>query len=631
MEELLKRIEKPGDIKNFLPEEYPLLARQIRKFLVQNISRTGGHLASNLGVVELTMALHLCLDLPEDKIVFDVGHQAYTHKILTGRKEGFQTLRQYEGLSGFPKRGESLCDAFDTGHSSTSVSVAMGMAKARDLQGKSNTIVAVIGDGALSGGMAYEALNNAAHMDSNLIIILNDNNMSISENVGGMANYLNGIRTNSKYLDLKDDVKQVLMRMPKLGNQLVKTIGGAKDTIKSMFVPGMLFEEMGLTYLGPINGHDIKQMVEIISRAKAVKKAVIIHVNTKKGKGYRLAEQNPSKFHGVEPFYIKTGEKRNPDTRETYTEVFKHTMTELGAADESIVAVSAAMPDGTGMDSFAKLYPERFFDVGIAEEHAVTFAAGMAAAGLKPVVALYSTFLQRSYDQLLHDVCIGSVPVVIAIDRAGIVGSDGETHQGIFDISFLNSMPGMTIMAPKDGAELKAMLEFAIMYQKGPVVVRYPRGIVSQAFSGEYEETAVEYGRAEILSEDKDILLFALGSMAEPAKEAAENLILEGYHVSLVNARFAKPFDGELIERMAQAHHTIVTLEENIITGGFSQQVSCFLEKKKLPYEAHVSIALPEQFIEHGDAVGLREKYGLSTEHILKKIKASLAERNRLL
>ena len=438
MGELLDKIEKPNDIKEMEKDELRPLAKEIRRFLVHKISHTGGHLASNLGVVELTMALHLCCNLPEDKIVWDVGHQSYTHKILTGRKDGFEHLRQFGGMSGFPKQSESDCDAFDTGHSSTSISVALGLAKARDLKKQDHKIFAVIGDGALSGGMAYEAMNNAARLKSNLVIVLNDNQMSISKNVGGMSSYLGKIRTNGNYTELKEEVENALSKLPHLGDKLTSRIRGIKDLIKRVFIPGMLFEDMGLTYIGPIDGHNIHQMVTAFQSASKMKEAVIVHVCTHKGKGYRPAEKNPSYFHGVSPFNIKDGSSRhNGETAKTYTDIFSDTILEAAKEREDIVAVSAAMPSGTGLTAMASKYPKRFFDVGIAEEHAVTFAAGMAAGGLKPVVAIYSTFLQRAYDQILHDVCIGKLPVVFAVDRAGLVGSDGETHQGIFDIAYL--------------------------------------------------------------------------------------------------------------------------------------------------------------------------------------------------
>ena len=464
MGKLLDKINEPNDIKKIDSKDYKILAKEIRQFLVHKISMTGGHLSSNLGAVELTMALHLCLDFPNDHLVWDVGHQSYTHKLLTGRKAGFDTLRQFGGMSGFPKRSESDCDAFDTGHSSTSISLALGMAKARDLKNEKSRVFAVIGDGALSGGMAFEALNNAARLKSNLVIVLNDNQMSISKNVGGMSNYLGNIRTNTNYTGLKEDVENRLRSMSHIGNVLADHIKGAKDIVKRLFVPGMLFEDMGITYIGPIDGHDVRQMVNAFENASKLQKAVIVHVCTKKGKGYLPAENDPSAFHGVAPFKPSDGSLKNKEKQLTYTSVFSKKIVELADRDENIAAISAAMPSGTGLSAMAAKYPNRFFDVGIAEEHAVTFAAGLAAMGMKPVVAIYSTFFQRAYDQIIHDVCIGKLPVVFAVDRAGLVGSDGETHQGIFDISYFNSMPNMTVMAPKNVWELDKMLEFAVNF-----------------------------------------------------------------------------------------------------------------------------------------------------------------------
>ena len=489
---LLDKICQVNDIKNIEEEDLYPLAEEIREFLIEKISVTGGHLGSNLGAVELTMALHLALNLPEDKIIWDVGHQSYTHKLLTGRKSGFENLRKYGGMSGFPKRKESDCDAFDTGHSSTSISAGLGLVKARDLKGEKYSVVAVIGDGSLTGGMAYEALNNAARLDTNYIIVLNDNNMSISENVGGVSRYLNNVRTADGYLDLRDGVYNTLKDMPKYGNQMVKFIRRAKNSFKQLVIPGMLFEDMGVTYLGPVDGHDIGQMVRVFNEAKRVKKAVLIHVLTQKGKGYLPAERHPARFHGAEPFEVETGLPTHPRTKANYTDIFSTVMTKLGQRDEKVVAITAAMPDGTGLKRFRNMYPERFFDVGIAEEHAVTFAAGLAAGGMKPIVAIYSSFLQRAYDQILHDVCIQNLPVIFAIDRAGLVGSDGETHQGIFDLSYLSSIPNMHIMAPKNKWELSDMMKYAVGFG-APIAVRYPRG---EAYDGLKEHRAPSvYGK----------------------------------------------------------------------------------------------------------------------------------------
>ena len=615
MGELLDKIEKPNDIKEMEKDELRPLAKEIRQFLVHKISHTGGHLASNLGVVELTMALHLCCNLPEDKIVWDVGHQSYTHKILTGRKDGFEHLRQFGGMSGFPKQSESDCDAFDTGHSSTSISVALGLAKARDLKKQDHKIFAVIGDGALSGGMAYEAMNNAARLKSNLVIVLNDNQMSISKNVGGMSSYLGKIRTNGNYTELKEEVENALSKLPHLGDKLTSRIRGIKDLIKRVFIPGMLFEDMGLTYIGPIDGHNIHQMVTAFQSASKMKEAVIVHVCTHKGKGYRPAEKNPSYFHGVSPFNIKDGSSRhNGETAKTYTDIFSDTILEAAKEREDIVAVSAAMPSGTGLTAMASKYPKRFFDVGIAEEHAVTFAAGMAAGGLKPVVAIYSTFLQRAYDQILHDVCIGKLPVVFAVDRAGLVGSDGETHQGIFDIAYLRSMPNMTVMAPKNAWELRQMMLFALE-QNTPTAIRYSRGAAWEGLQDHQQE--ITMGKAEWICEGQEIALLAVGNMVETAMWVREHLKAEGQKVSVVNMRFVKPIDKEVLQKIKERHSKVVTLEEGVFNGGFGEAVSAWYEGTPMRV---LNIALPDQFIEHGSVTELKKKYGLDPESITQKI-----------
>lgn len=615
MGELLDKIEKPNDIKEMERDELRPLAKEIRQFLVHKISHTGGHLASNLGVVELTMALHLCCNLPEDKIVWDVGHQSYTHKILTGRKDGFEHLRQFGGMSGFPKQSESDCDAFDTGHSSTSISVALGLAKARDLKKQDHKIFAVIGDGALSGGMAYEAMNNAARLKSNLVIVLNDNQMSISKNVGGMSSYLGKIRTNGNYTELKEEVENALSKLPHLGDKLTSRIRGIKDLIKRIFIPGMLFEDMGLTYIGPIDGHNIHQMVTAFQSASKMKEAVIVHVCTHKGKGYRPAEKNPSYFHGVSPFNIKDGSSRhNGETAKTYTDIFSDTILEAAKEREDIVAVSAAMPSGTGLTAMASKYPKRFFDVGIAEEHAVTFAAGMAAGGLKPVVAIYSTFLQRAYDQILHDVCIGKLPVVFAVDRAGLVGSDGETHQGIFDIAYLRSMPNMTVMAPKNAWELRQMMLFALE-QNTPTAIRYSRGAAWEGLQDHQQE--ITMGKAEWICEGQEIALLAVGNMVETAMWVREHLKAEGQKVSVVNMRFVKPIDEEVLQKIKERHSKVVTLEEGVFNGGFGEVVSAWYEGTPMRV---LNIALPDQFIEHGSVTELKKKYGLDPESITQKI-----------
>ena len=621
---LLDSIQKANDIKKIKEKDLDSLAAEIRQFLIEKISVTGGHLASNLGVVELTMALHLSLDLPTDKIVWDVGHQSYTHKILTGRREGFETLRKFGGMSGFPKRKESDCDSFDTGHSSTSISAGLGLAQARDLLGERHTVVSVIGDGSLTGGMAYEALNNAAHLDTNFIVILNDNNMSISENVGGVSTYLNSIRTDAKYLDLKDSIYYRLLEMPKYGQAIVKKIQNAKNGIKQLMIPGMFFEDMGIKYLGPVDGHDIKALRRVITEAKRVKGAVIIHVITQKGRGYTPAERHPARFHGAEPFDIETGIPKNPHTKANYTDVFATVMNKMAEKNDKLVAITAAMPDGTGLKRFRNRYPERFFDVGIAEEHAVTFAAGLAAGGLRPVVAIYSSFLQRAYDQILHDVCIQNLPVTFAIDRAGLVGSDGETHQGIFDFSFLSSIPNMHIMAPKNKWELADMMKYAVSFE-GPIAIRYPRG---EAYDGleEYRQP-IAYGKAEWIYQEKEIALVAVGSMVKTAEQVRLRLKEEGYaDCSLLNARFVKPIDEETILDAAGTHSLLVTMEENVLSGGFSEKVIDLMEANGNPAEV-LPITLPDEYVEHGNVELLKKEVGIDTESIVRKILATLKNR----
>jgi len=612
---LLEQIQKENDIKNIRKEDWDKLAAEIREFLIEKISVTGGHLGSNLGAVELTMALHLALNLPEDKIIWDVGHQSYTHKLLTGRREGFENLRKYGGLSGFPKRKESDCDAFDTGHSSTSISAGLGMVKARDIKGEKNTVVAVIGDGSLTGGMAYEAMNNASRLETNYIIILNDNNMSISENVGGVSKYLNNIRTADKYLNLRDSIYYSL-RDKKNGDAVVEFVRRVKSGFKHLVIPGMLFEDMGLTYLGPVDGHDVNAMVKVINEAKKCKKAVLVHVMTNKGKGYEPAERHPARFHGAEPFDIATGLPKNKKLKANYTDVFSTVMIKLGQRNENVVAITAAMPDGTGLKRFQNMYPDRFFDVGIAEQHAVTFAAGLAAGGLTPVVAVYSSFLQRAYDQILHDVCIQNLPVVFAIDRAGIVGSDGETHQGIFDLSYLSSIPNMHILAPKNKWELSDMMKFAVKFG-APIAVRYPRG---EAYDGleEYREPIV-YGKSEMIFEEKDIALIAVGSMVKTAVEVREILKEKGYNVSLVNGRFVKPIDTDMIEKLSENHTLLVTMEENVESGGFGEKVRSYVDERKFTMGV-VNICVPDEYVEHGNVELLRKEIGIDADSIVAKI-----------
>ena len=613
---VLDKIQNPNDIKKLSDSELDILAEEIREFLIASISKTGGHLASNLGVVELTMALHLSLNLPKDKIIWDVGHQSYTHKILTGRREGFASLRQYGGMSGFPKAVESDCDCFNTGHSSTSISAGLGLAKAREITGENYRVVSVIGDGALTGGMAYEALNNASNLNSNFIIVLNDNNMSISENVGGMSQYLSGFRTADAYRNLKNNVINSLNHVPVYGEKVVKRIRNTKSSIKQLLIPGMFFEEMGIIYLGPVDGSNVHEMVKTFSEAKRIDGPVLVHVITHKGHGYAPAERHPARFHGAEPFDIETGIPVNKKVKANYTDVVSTVMKKLGARDDKVVAITAAMEDGTGLKRFHNLYPDRFFDVGIAEGHAVTFAAGLAKAGLRPVFAVYSSFLQRGYDQILHDVCIQNLSVVFAIDRAGRVGSDGETHQGIFDISYMSSIPNMTIMAPMNKWELSDMLKYAVKYD-GPVAVRYPRG---QAYDGLKENRApIELGKSELLCKGSKVAILALGSMVEEAVSVVSELKEAGIEATLINARFAMPFDKAAINELEKNHDLLVTLEENVLSGGFGEHVATYVKAQKLKLEV-LPIAIPDAYVEHGSVTQLKQDLGLDYKSIVKRI-----------
>ena len=616
---LLEQIQQTNDIKKIDPKDYPLLAEEIRKFLIEKISVTGGHLGSNLGAVELTMALHLALNLPEDKIVWDVGHQSYTHKLLTGRREGFDSLRKYGGMSGFPKRKESDCDCFDTGHSSTSISAGLGLVRARDIQGGDNTVVSVIGDGALTGGMAYEALNNAARMDTNFIIILNDNNMSISENVGGVSRYLNNIRTSNAYLDIKDGIYDAI-RGTRYGDGVVTGVRRVKNSLKQLVIPGMWFEDIGITYLGPVDGHDVSGLVRVIREAKRRRNCVLIHVMTQKGKGYGPAEKHPARFHGAEPFDVQTGIPLKKKTKANYTDVFSTVMVKMAARHQDVVAITAAMPDGTGLKRFKSLYPERFFDVGIAEEHAVTFAAGLAVGGLHPVVAIYSSFLQRAYDQILHDVCLQNLPVIFAIDRAGLVGSDGETHQGIFDLSYLSSIPNMHIMAPKNKWELSDMIKFAYAF-KGPIAIRYPRG---EAFDGLAQMRApIKMGKSELLYRGSRVALLAVGSMVKTALAVREKLAEKGIDATLVNARFVKPIDEEMVASLGHDHPLLVTMEENVASGGFGERVRDFSDDHRLPARV-LPVTIPDEYVEHGNVELLKKEIGIDPDTIFDRIMKEL-------
>lgn len=614
---LLEKIKQPNDIKQIPMEQLPKLAEEIRQFLLEHLSKTGGHLASNLGAVELTMALHYVFQLPEDKIIWDVGHQSYTHKILTGRKDGFDQLRMLGGMSGFPKRSESPCDAFDTGHSSTSISAGVGYVCARDLQKQDYHVISVIGDGALTGGMAYEALNNASSLKKNFIIILNDNEMSISENVGGISSYLSNMRTAESYHGLKTGVKNGLNKIPGIGPAAVKRIHKTKDSIKRLVIPGMFFEDMGLTYLGPVNGHDCSRMIQVFQEAKKVQGPVLIHVKTEKGRGYEPAMRHPARFHGTSAFDLEHGLPLSSSGKANYTDIFSTVMRKFGDREEKVVAVTAAMPDGTGLKRFRNMFPERFFDVGIAEEHAVTFAAGLALGGMIPVVAVYSSFLQRAVDQIIEDVCLQNLHVIFAVDRAGLVGSDGETHQGCFDLTYLSMIPNMTVMAPKNKWELSDMMKFAVKYQ-GPIAIRYPRG---EAYDGleKYREPICK-GRSEVLFEGKDIALLAVGSMVKTGVQVRKMLMEDGENPTLVNARFVKPLDEKLLSRLAQKHKLFVTMEENVATGGFGSQVADYMRKMH-PEVRVLTIALPDSFIEHGNPEKLKEKAGIDGVSVYRKIK----------
>lgn len=613
---MLEKIQKPNDIKKIPADQLPALADEIREFIIESLSKTGGHLASNLGVVELTIAMHRVFDLPKDKLIWDVGHQSYTHKILTGRKDGFETLRREGGISGFPKRSESDCDVFDTGHSSTSISAGVGYVRARELKKENYSVISIIGDGALTGGMAYEALNNAASLKSNFIIVLNDNEMSITENVGGMSSYLSGLRTASAYTDFKMDVTKALNRIPGIGPGMVDAMRKTKSSIKQIIIPGMLFENMGLTYLGPVDGHNIPQLIKTFQEAKRFEGPILVHVLTQKGRGYEPAMRHPARFHGAGPFDVKTGlpvGKSNP----TYTDVFSTVMRKMGDRRKDVAAVTAAMMTGVGLKRFSNMFPDRCFDVGIAEEHAVTFAAALSLGGITPVVAIYSSFLQRAYDQIMHDVCMQNLHVVFAIDRAGLVGYDGETHHGIFDLSYLGSMPNMTILAPKNLWELSDMIKFAVDYD-GPIAVRYPRG---EAYTGLKEFRApICLGKSEVIHEGSRVALLAVGSMVKMAEEVQKQLKERmDMDAALVNARFVKPIDEELLRSFADTYELVVTLEENVKDGGFGERVLAFAEEEDLPFGVEI-IALPDRFIPHGSVSYQMKQVGFTPEDICGRI-----------
>ena len=617
----LDRINEANDIKKIEPEAYDALASEIRSFIIESVSEHGGHLASNLGVVELTMALHLCMDFPNDKLIWDVGHQAYTHKLLTGRKEDFSGLRTFGGMSGFPKHKESPCDAFDTGHSSTSISAALGYARARDLKGEDRTVVAVIGDGSLTGGMAYEALNNVSHLKSNMIIVLNDNQMSISENVGGLSKHLTALRTRESYMDFKMDVEKKLKQIPHVGDSVARSVKKSKDSIRQLFVKGGFFEDFGIKYIGPIDGHDIKEMVRVLNALKRLNEPVVMHVVTQKGRGYVPAEQNPSAFHGVGSFDIATGESLASKSL-TYTSVFSKTICRLGKAHPDVVTICAAMPDGTGLIAFKKHFPGRFFDVGIAEQHAVTFAAGLAAGGMHPFVAVYSSFLQRAYDQIIHDVCIQNLPVVFCVDRAGLVGADGETHQGIFDLSYLSMIPNMTVCAPKNKYELYDMLYFAYQYH-GPIAIRYPRGSAYEGFKN--MRPPIEYGKSELMFEGEKIALVAVGSMVQTAVQVREKLLDKGINATVVNARFVCPLDTECLDRLSRDHQWIVTMGENVLQGGFGEACGDYLLAKHEDVRL-IHVGVPDVYVEHGGVDQLKKTLHMDADSIVERICSAMSD-----
>ena len=619
--DILSRINCLEDFKKLENRDLYNLAKEIREFIIDSVSKTGGHLASNLGVVELTIALHKVFNSPDDKIIWDVGHQAYIHKILTGRKNEFSTLRQFGGLSGFPKKKESIHDAFEVGHSSTSISAALGYALARDLEGKKNEVISIIGDGAMTAGMAFEGLNHIGHLNTKQIIVLNDNEMSIDQNIGGLSKYLNKIRTAPTYYKMKHDVESILNNIPAIGKIMYKTAERAKDSVKYFFVPGIVFEELGLKYIGPVDGHNISELISVFERAKKFNGPVLVHVLTKKGKGYLKAENNPDKYHGISPFDKETGKPfSSKNMGSKYSDILGETLTDLAKEDEKIVAITAAMPSGTGLNQFRENFKDRFFDVGIAEQHGVTLSAGLASSGFKPYFAVYSTFLQRGYDQVLHDVCIQNLPVVFAIDRGGLVGEDGETHHGVFDFSYLTHIPNMTVMAPKDKNEFINMIKFSANHE-GPIAIRYPRGY-SCDLSNITDDYDIELGKGEILNKGKDIAIVAIGKTVEFGYDIVNSLKDKGIDITLVNGRFAKPLDKDLINDIAKSHHTIITYEDNSIIGGFGSLVNSALIEENNNCNV-INIGLPDTFIEHGKVDELYKKYEMdakSVENLISKL-----------
>lgn len=626
MSNLLKQINSPRDIRLMTYPQLQELAKEIRQLLIETVAKNGGHLAPSLGIVELTLGLHKVFDSPVDKIIWDVGHQSYTHKIITGRRDEFGTLRQFGGLSGFPRPSESVHDVFGTGHSSTSISAALGLAVARDLKGESYSVVAVIGDGAMTGGMAFEALNHAGHLKKDLIVVLNDNEMSIAQNVGAMSGYLARLRTDPMYSRGKEELELLMRKIP-IGSALLRLGERLKDSLKYLVVPGMIFEEMGFIYLGPVDGHDIKAISNVLQRARATKGPVLIHVLTKKGKGYRPAESNPDRFHGVGPFDIASGEVVKSSKAPSYTDIFGRTMIKLARQDNNIVAVTAAMTSGTGLTNFARLYPKRFFDVGIAEQHAVTMAAAMATGGYHPVVAIYSTFLQRAFDQVLHDVCLQNLPVTFAIDRAGMVGEDGATHHGLFDFAYLRPIPNMVIMAPKDENELQHMLATAVSHP-GPTAVRYPRG-AGLGCKLDEDYRILPIGRAEVLRKGSDVVLLAIGSMVRLANDAAGVLAGRGIEATVINARFVKPLDEDCIIHYAKRTGRLYTIEEHVLQGGFGSAVLELLSSRGIKDVSVRCLGVPDTFVEHGSPALLRARYGLTVEQIVRAVAEKTVHKSR--
>lgn len=621
---LLNQINAPADLKQLPQSDLPKLAAEIRQLIIKTCAKNGGHIAPSLGVVELTIALHKVFNSPEDKLIWDVGHQAYAHKIICGRRDSFCTLRTLDGISGFPKRCESEHDVWEVGHSSTSLSAATGYAVARDLAGKTNKVVAVIGDGSMTGGIAFEGLNHAGHLNRDLVVVLNDNEMSIAENVGAVSGFLSRTSSSEFIHKFKRETEQLIKQAKSdMGQGAIRLARKIENSFKGLFTPAMLFQAFGFEYIGPIDGHDLPLLLETMERVKKLDNAVLIHVVTTKGKGYKPAEQNPALFHGVGPFEIETGKVlKGKGGAASYTAIFGNTLARLAEEDERVVAITAAMPDGTGLTNFAKLYPERFFDVGIAEQHGATFAAGLACEGKKPVFAVYSTFLQRAYDQVLHDVCIQNLPVVFALDRGGVVGNDGPTHHGVFDLSYLRHIPNMTLMAPKDENELQHMLKTAIMHD-GPVALRYPRGN-GYGVPLDQDLKSLPVGKAELLSEGADGVLVALGSMVYPAMEAAADLASEGLELSVVNARFVKPLDAELLLQLAKRFGRLVTLEENALQGGFGTAVLELLEEQGVQAQV-LRIGYPDQYIEQGEQHELRAMHGLDKDGIARKVRTFFA------